>query len=139
MTQLNDLKADFGNPFNKWPHFTAKEMACRETGEEGIGHELMCLLSTVRKLCGFPFVITSGYRSLSHPVEAAKIRAGKEPGTHHQGIAVDIAISGDQAFTLLRHAIWCGFTGIGIKQSGPHAKRFIHLDMREKPALWSYK
>jgi hypothetical protein len=29
-----------------------------------------------------------------------------------------------------------GFTGIGVKQTG--AGRFIHLDLRATPTVWSY-
>ena len=43
----------------------------------------------LRDRCGFPFVITSGYRSPQHPIEAKK----DVPGTHAQGIAADIKIT----------------------------------------------
>ena len=37
---------------------------------------------------------------------------------------------------VLRLALDANFTGIGIQQKG-HG-RFVHLDIREHPAIWSY-
>jgi hypothetical protein len=36
----------------------------------------------------------------------------------------------------LRLALELGFTGIGVQQKG--TGRFIHLDLRAVPAIWSY-
>ena len=87
-------------------------------------------LDALRETCGFPFVITSGYRSPSHPLEAVK----EIPGTHAQGIAADIKISNSaQRYTIIREALAHGFTGLGV------AGDFIHLDTRGTlPVLWTY-
>ena len=92
--------------------------------------EFLHVLDDLRDLCGFPFVITSGYRSPQHPIEAAKT----VPGTHSQGIAADIKVSsGAQKHTLVRHAMALGFSGIGI------ADTFVHVDFRETtPVVWTY-
>ena len=54
--------------------------------------------------------------------------------------------SGHKAFEIVKLAMELGFTGIGVKQNGIHAKRFIHLDTMPKksitsprPWIWSYK
>lgn len=92
--------------------------------------EFLEKLDRLRGVCGFPFVITSGYRSEDHPIEAAK----DTPGTHAQGIAADIAVSrAVHRFILINYAFQQGFTGIGIDSA------FIHLDIRDSiPVLWTY-
>ena len=130
--------ADFINTADRWPHFTAAEMRCKQTNEDGVTAELMDSLEDLRNKCGFPLVVSSGFRGLLHSIEVAKVKRGKAPGTHNQGIAVDIAISGIDAVTMLRHALEIGFTGIGVSQRGPWANRFIHLDLRKTPTIWSY-
>ncbi|OED40296.1 hypothetical protein ACH42_17255 [Endozoicomonas sp. (ex Bugula neritina AB1)] len=95
-------------------------------------------IQILRDRCGFPFDITSAYRCNQHPDEQNKAT----PGTHNRGLAVDIQVSGEQAHLLLLHAMTMGcFTGIGVKQKGPHDRRFIHLDISKttpRPWVWSY-
>ncbi len=92
--------------------------------------EFLNILDDLRDLCAFPFVITSGYRSPQHSIEAAKA----VPGTHSQGIAADIKVSsGAQKHTLVRHAMALGFSGIGV------ADTFVHVDFRDTtPVMWTY-
>ncbi len=92
--------------------------------------EFLHVLDDLRDLCGFPFVITSGYRSPKHSIEAAKTT----PGTHAQGIAVDIKVSsGEQKYTIVRHAMALGFSGVGV------ADTFVHVDYRPtKHVMWTY-
>jgi len=64
--------------------------------------EFMELVDELRDRCGFPFVITSGFRSPTHPIEAKK----DVPGTHSQGIAADIKITNSaQRYTIIREAL----------------------------------
>ncbi|MBU8921769.1 MAG: hypothetical protein KOO63_08115 [Bacteroidales bacterium] len=111
-------------------YFTVSEFNCSETGENEMKHAFMGALDGLRGICGFPFVITSGYRSPSHSIEAAK----QKPGTHAQGIAADIQITNStQRFSIVSNALELGFSGIGI------AKDFIHLDMRNSGSvMWVY-
>lgn len=111
-------------------HFKLEEFKCSHTGECYMLPEFLEKLDNLRELCGFPFIITSGYRDPSHPVEAIK----STPGTHAKGIAADIKITNaSQRFTLLNHAFSLGFTGIGV------ASDFIHLDTRlSHPVVWTY-
>ena len=53
-------------------YFTREEFACQYTGENEISDRLLLKLDLLRARCGFPFVITSGYRSVDHPIEAKK-------------------------------------------------------------------
>ncbi len=107
-----------------------KLFACPHTGFPGIQYRFVHRLDQLRHKAGFPFVITSGYRSPDHPEEAWK----EVPGTHGQGIAADIKVSGGaQRYELVRAAIELGFTGIGVHTD------FVHVDTREStPVLWGY-
>lgn len=111
-------------------YFDKSEFDCQHTGENRMEQEFMDKLDDLRAECGFPFVITSGYRSPKHPIEAAKA----VPGTHAQGIAADIKIgTSAHRYLLLQAALRNGFTGIGID------KDFIHLDTRGTiPLIWTY-
>lgn len=90
----------------------------------------MELVDELRHQCGFPFVITSGYRSPQHPIEAKKDR----PGTHAQGIAADIKVTNAaDRFSLVSKALDLGFTGIGVENG------FVHVDTRgSTPVMWLY-
>lgn len=119
---------------NYKPYFSEQEFRCKKTGKCEMQPEFMDKLVQLRKACGFPFVINSGYRDLTHPVELAKF----EPGQHTKGIAADIACHSDNAFYIVKYALALGFTGIGISQR-TGAARFVHVDMRKgAPVLYSY-
>jgi zinc D-Ala-D-Ala carboxypeptidase len=97
-------------------------------------------LDELRHRCGFPFKISSGYRS---PEYNAKVSSSGLTGAHTTGKACDIAVSQEQAYIVLKEASKMGvFTGIGINQKGNG--RFIHLDTctqednLPRPAIWSY-
>lgn len=112
-------------------YFKRSEFKCKETGKNCIDDDFIMRLDNLRYMCGFPFVITSGYRSPEHSVEKKKAT----PGTHAQGIAADIAVSsGTQRAKIVEEALKLGFTGIGV------AKGFVHVDVRdsEQPVLWVY-
>lgn len=118
-----------------YPNFTEAEFKCSETGECNMNAEFMARLQALRKAYSKPMVITSGYRSPNHSIEKAK----DKPGSHASGRAVDIAISGGDAYRLVAMAIDYGFIRIGINQKG--TGRFIHLDDNPSfpnPVIWSY-
>ena len=112
-------------------YFTREEFACQETGENEIHDAFIEKLDALRDACGFPFVITSGYRSPRHSIEAKKPNG---PGRHARGDAADIAVvSGSQRHVIVANAIKLGFSGIGV------AKGFIHVDTRDTvPVMWTY-
>jgi zinc D-Ala-D-Ala carboxypeptidase len=111
-------------------YFKPHEFDCSHTGKNEMSDAFLLRLDELRYRCGFPFVITSGYRDPSHPIEAKKA----VPGTHSQGIAVDIAVNGgNQRYIIQREAFKMGFTGIGVHKS------FIHVDDRKaEPQSWPY-
>lgn len=111
-------------------YFKVSDFDCQETGENEMDEEFLLKLDELRAVCGFPFIITSGYRSPKHSIEAAKA----SPGTHAQGIAADIrARNGAERHIIVKNAMAMGFNGIGV------AKSFIHVDVRTTtPVVWSY-
>lgn len=113
-------------------YFTLDEFDCKETGENQMSNNFLIMIDRLREACGFPFVITSGYRSSSHSAERDKPNGG---GTHTKGIAADIAVSnGQQRYKIVEEAIKLGFNGVGV------AKSFVHVDLRntDQPVMWVY-
>lgn len=111
-------------------YFSRDEFKCSHTGQNRIEDSFIESLDALRYLCAFPFVITSGFRAETHPVEARK----SKPGIHTEGIAADIAVkNGVQRGVIIENAIKLGFKGIGV------AKGFIHVDKRDGPlTVWVY-
>ena len=112
-------------------HFDPSEFNCQVTGTNNMEKDFLEKLDELRAYCGFPFVITSGYRHPTmHPIENKK----EVPGTHAQGIAADIKITNAaDRLNLVNNALKLGFTGIGV------ASDFVHVDTRgTTPVIWIY-
>ena len=111
-------------------YFDIEDFVCQQTGENEIRWDFVSALDDLRGVCGFPFIVTSGYRSPLHSIEAAK----EKPGQHTVGNAADIKVrNGVERFTIVKNAIALGFKGIGI------ANTFVHVDTRENDAvIWTY-
>lgn len=120
-------------------YFHPAEFACKHCGESKMDQAFLEELDELRHRCGFPFIITSGYRC---PVHNARVSSTGATGPHTTGRAADIGTSHASAHKLLRVALEMGFTGIGVQQKG--AGRFIHLDNlpnaqgQPRPTVWSY-
>jgi zinc D-Ala-D-Ala carboxypeptidase len=112
-------------------YFKVEDFACQETGENKISLSFISRLDDLREACGFPFYVTSGYRSPNHSIEKKKAAPG---GTHAQGIAADIKVNnGIERRKVVKEAIRLGFNGVGV------AKSFVHVDIRKSdPVLWTY-
>ena len=123
----------------RWPNFTASEMSCRCGCGMLPPDEFMDRLQALRTVCGFPFTITSGARCPDHN---AKVSATKSRTGPHTIGAADIAVSHEQAYNIIRHALNCGVTGLGVDQKG--GSRIVHVDWlpgadgQPRPHIWSY-
>ena len=115
---------------SNFKYFKLEDFDCQETGENNMDVAFIHKLDELREACDFPFVITSGYRSNGHSIEKKKT----SPGTHAQGIAADIKVSGGfQRYKIVEKALLMGFRGVGI------AKTFIHIDDRQTGfVIWNY-
>lgn len=128
------------------PHFKREELECKcGCGRMEFSLVAVQSLEALRVEFGVPMRISSGYRCPEHNMEVAS--TGPEgPHTIHEAhnITVDVLEWGPNAYELLELAIIHGFTGIGLSQKGPHARRWIHLDRlpelanRPRPTLWTY-
>lgn len=124
---------------NDWPftHFSPKEMADRHSGELVICLEFMDWLARLRGDYGKPMRVNSAYRTRQHQRKLT----GRDTGAHVDGQAVDVAVSGADAYELAKLAMERGAMGVGVFQAGPHAGRYLHIDLWEKrdvPVMWSY-
>ena len=110
-------------------YFKIEDFDCQETGENEMSEQFVKRLDHLRQACGFPFHITSGYRSAEHSIEKKKTT----PGQHANGIAADIAVQGGvQRRAIVNHALAMGMS-VGV------AKTFVHVDTRTTtPVLWCY-
>ena len=124
----------------RWPNFNPQEIASHGNGQVLIVPTFLDKLQFLRNTVGIPLVLTSWYRD---PAYNNAVSTTGTKGPHTTGRAVDIAIFGSAAYNILEHVSPCGFTGVGIKQTGNG--RFIHLDdlgpedgFANRPWLWSY-
>lgn len=114
-------------------HFTREELQCKcGCGKMETPTPFILRLEHLRVTVGFPLPISSGYRCPDHN---DKVSSTGRDGPHTRA-AVDIAVQGQEAYLLLAAAIRQGFVGVGVQQKG--SGRFIHLDDRTSPAIWSY-
>jgi uncharacterized protein YcbK (DUF882 family) len=117
---------------NYGKYFTEAEFACKHCNVAKMDQAFIDKLNQLRDKYGKPLTISSGYRCPDHPIEAKKTVSGM----HSTGKAADVAVQGEEALAVLSLAMQLGFTGIGVQQKGNG--RFIHLDCRDKPTIWSY-
>jgi len=125
------MKADW----TKYPNFTKAEFDCKATGENNMQHEFMEKLQRIRQVYGKSIKITSGFRSVKHPIEAKKTHSN---GEHTQGFCADIYCdNGADRYTLISLALANGITRIGV------AKNFLHLGIGGKGlpnnVIWDYQ
>ena len=95
------------------------------------------ILDEIRHICGFPFTITSGYRSPTH--NQALIAIGREAvddSAHTHGYAADITVSSSwERKMLVKSALDHGINRLGV---GPN---FLHIDndpSKPKDVIWLY-
>ena len=94
-------------------------------------------LDVARDLCGFPLIITSGFRTIKHHEWLTKQGYPTSKNSSHLlGWAADIACSNSaRRYLLIEALLDAGFTRIGI------GKTYLHVDLdTEKPSnrIWVY-
>lgn len=126
--------------WSKYPNFSIDELKCSHTGECDMHPLMMQVLQDIRIEFDKPMFVSSGYRSVSHPVEAMKER----PGEHSFGMAVDIICNGQDCLKLISLAQAHGINRIGVHQKGRASGRFLHLGVGDKltqnfsASIWTY-
>ena len=54
-------------------YFKLEDFDCQETGDNEMDAEFIHKLDQLREACGFPFIITSGFRSKDHSSKQTKL------------------------------------------------------------------
>jgi len=119
--------------WKQYPNFTKAEFDCSFSGKNLMTHEFMIKLQALRTEYGKSMTITSGYRDITHPIEAKKAKGGE----HTHGNCADIACADSSTrYKLVSMALRHGFTRIGV------AKGFIHVGIgaADLPnyVMWDY-
>lgn len=117
----------------KYKYFTEKEFHCDGVNcFDLMNHDLIERLDIARDMCGFPFHITSSWRSKKKNQEVN----GKSNSSHLTGNAVDLSCTNSTTrMYMIEALLTAGFTRIGI------SNRFIHVDVDEElpqNVIWTY-
>jgi len=118
----------------RYKHFTTEEFDSPDEVGSGklMNPEVIERLDIVRDMCGFPVIINSGYRTVSHN----KKIGGVSRSSHLSGLAVDISVKDSRKrFLLLSAVIKAGFVRIGLGNG------FIHVDIdseKSQDVIWTY-
>lgn len=114
----------------RWPHFTARELACRCGGRHCGGEYFHdpSFLDALQRLRGAmgALAVNSGRRCALHNAAVG----GAALSQHKVGIACDVSLAGRDPVVLARAAAAAGFVGLGFGRS------FLHLDARVRPSGW---
>ena len=110
-----DIEPDWES---RWPNFTPEELRCRGTGQLLLVPTSLDKLQSIRTGLGFSFPITSAGRAPEYNAIVSK-KTGLV-GPHTTGRAWDLRLFGENAYRVIAAAHGHGFTGIGVKQHGPH-------------------
>lgn len=102
-----------------WPHFCAREIACKGDGSLLVVPAAMDALEAMRRAWGAPLIIISGYRSPDHNRKVG----GAPKSKHMEGIAFDISCRPSRQDDLIACARAAGFIGIG------RYDQWIHVDL----------
>jgi zinc D-Ala-D-Ala carboxypeptidase len=118
----------------KWNHFELSEFDSPDEPGSGLhmSWDLIDRLDRMREDCGFPFIVTSGYRTRKHNEEIG----GEDESDHLTGNAADIAVhDGYERYMIVKSAYKHGVRRIGVK------KDCIHLGNRysnPQDVMWTY-
>jgi len=121
-------------------NFSRDELACKHCEKMEIPLASIQRLQRVRDRVGHFLKVSSGYRCPEHNNAVS----GTGYTGPHTKAAFDVAVHGNEAYSVVQAAIAEGFSGIGVNQKGPLEQRFIHLDDlpdedgRPRPTIWSY-
>ncbi len=115
-------------------HFVTHEFDSPDEKGSGVNMQKSTLemLDKAREKASIPFVITSGFRTVSRNI----LVGGVSDSSHTKGCAVDIACRDSvNRYLIINAAIYAGFNRIGI------SSKFIHLDNdpdKPKNVIWTY-
>jgi zinc D-Ala-D-Ala carboxypeptidase len=95
-------------------------------------HDVLEALDVARDIAGFPFIVTSGVRTVQHN----KAVNGSPRSSHLLGWAADLkVVSTRKRFLMMEALLDAGFNRFGI------GKDYIHVDMdpnKDPNVIWTY-
>lgn len=104
----------------EYKYFTSEEV-------EGLNEEFIAKLDQARHIAGFPFVITSGFRT---PEKNQSVIGAVPDSSHLKGLAVDLRVENDHEVSLIVDS--CKAVGIsrrGIYVDGNGVPTHVHVDL----------
>lgn len=129
--------------WSKYANFTENEFRCKcGCGRADMEEHFMGFLQRIRDVVGFPIRVNSGFRC---PEYNAGLSSTGLNGPHTFGLAVDLGLYGPRVHAVTTEALKLNFTGVGLKQYGLIASRFVHLDLikpggvHPRPWIWTYE
>ena len=116
-------------------NFSKSEFVCPCCGQSKMHPGFIKRLQALRTEWGKPFTAVSGggYRCAVY---------GSTTSAHHEGRAIDPTIGREDYHAFLEHALYYGFTGLGIKNKDGRFQ--MHIDDAEaqpgrpRPWVWTY-
>lgn len=116
----------------KWFKLSEFDSPDRPGSGELMEQEVLEMLDVARDIAGFPFVVTSGVRSVEHNRKVG----GSPKSSHLLGWACDLAVpNGRKRFIMMEALLDAGFTRFGIGAD------FIHVDAdpnKTSNTIWTY-
>lgn len=119
---------------NKLKYFKQDEFDSPDSVGSGemMETEFLEMLDLARDIAGFPFIINSGFRTISHNKKVG----GVKNSSHLMGWAADLSCTtGKRRFLMLEALLDAGFTRIGMGDT------FIHCDCdpnKSQLTIWTY-
>ncbi len=103
-----------------WKYFTPEEV-------EGLDENFVAKLDQARHIAGFPFVITSGFRT---PETNQSIIGAVPDSAHLKGLAVDLKVENDHEVSRIIAACQeIGITRCGIYVDTNNVPTHVHVDV----------
>lgn len=100
----------------------------------GLNENFVAKLDLARKFAGFPFIITSGLRTISENESMVASGAARD-SAHLQGLAVDLRVENDhEVYLIIAAGISVGITRYGIYINSEGKPTHVHLDMANDDA-----
>ena len=121
----------------KWFKLTEFDSPDSPGSGELMEPQVLEALDVARDIAGFPFIVTSGFRTVAHHRKLTEMGYKTSKNSSHLlGWAVDIAVPNSRKrFLMIEALLDADFTRIGI------GKDFIHVDMdpnKEPNVTWVY-
>lgn len=104
----------------EYKYFTQEEVV-------GLDPEFVAKLDQARHIAGFPFVITSGFRT---PEKNQSVIGAVPDSSHLKGLAVDLRVENDHEVSLIVDACkTVGITRRGLYSDADNKPTHVHVDL----------